>query len=209
LYRDIAVRYNIRDVSSLRRLYVYLASNPAQKISPSKLTSVIGVKSPTTVLEYFSYLEAAYLIYLLPCFAWSVKAQSLAPKKLYIADPGFIKTSSISFSDNLAARLENFVYTVLRNSNRDIYYYASKDGSECDFIVNPHEQVQCIQVCWDLTLDNQDREIRGLLNAMDFFNQQTGVILTYDTEDIIMTDGKNIDVLPVWKWAQNPFSHHG
>ncbi|MDR0301847.1 MAG: ATP-binding protein, partial [Treponema sp.] len=93
LYRDIAVRYGIRDAASLRRLFVYLASNPAQKISPSKLIQTVGVKSPTTVLEYISYLEAAYLINLLPCFAWSVKAQSLAPKKVYVVDSGIVKTA--------------------------------------------------------------------------------------------------------------------
>jgi len=51
LYRDIAVRYGIRDATSLRRLFVYLVSNMGQLFSPRKLTDVAGVKSPTTVLE--------------------------------------------------------------------------------------------------------------------------------------------------------------
>ena len=201
LYRDIAVRYGIRDVSSLRRLYVYLVSNPAQKVSPSKLSNTAGVKSATTVLEYFSYLEAAYLIHLLPSFAWSVKAQSLAQKKVYIADPGIISTGSLSFSDNNGARLENFVYNNLRLSTADIFYYSGKSGAECDFIVRPHEQPKCIQVCWELSHDNQDREISGLLEAMDFFNQKKGIILTFNMEDIIKTAGKTINVIPAWKGA--------
>jgi predicted AAA+ superfamily ATPase len=211
LHRDIAVRYGIRDAASLRRLYVYLVSNPAQKISPSKLCHTAGVKSPTTVLEYFSYFEAAYLIQLLPCFAWSAKAQSLAPKKVYIADPGLIKTSSISFTDNHGAGLENFVYNNLRynletNASRlegstGIYYFTGKGGGECDFIYRPHDKKQCIQVCWELNHENQDREIKGLLEAMDFFDQEKGIILTLNTDDIIHTAGKIIDVIPVWKWA--------
>jgi predicted AAA+ superfamily ATPase len=76
LYRDIAVRYGLRDASSLRRLFVYMLSNPAQLVSPSRLTAVAGVKSPTTVLEYFSYFEAAYLLYRMPCFAWTAKASN-------------------------------------------------------------------------------------------------------------------------------------
>ena len=201
LYRDITVRYSLRDISSLRRLYVYLVSNPSQKVSPSKLSFAAGVKSPTTVLEYFSYFEGAYLINLLPSFAWSVKAQSLAPKKIYIADPGIIKSSSISFSGNHGARLENFVYNILRNNTTDLFYFAGKNGGECDFIVSPHEERQCIQVCWELTAESQDREIKGLLDAMDFFNQQYGIILTFNTEDIIISAGKKIDVIPVWKWT--------
>jgi predicted AAA+ superfamily ATPase len=208
LYRDIAVRYGIRDASSLRQLFVYLLSNPAQLFSPSRLTGVAGVKSPTTVLEHISFFEAAYLIHLLPCFAWSVKAQSLAHKKIYIADTGMIKTGAILFSDNYGALLENCVYNSLRIKagvpgslgDRDIYYFAGKNGGECDFIVKAHGSPSCIQVCWELTRDNQDREINGLLEAMDFFNLDYGIILTFNSEDIIQTAGKRIDVIPAWKY---------
>ncbi|GHV94664.1 ATP-binding protein [Spirochaetia bacterium] len=206
LYRDIAVRYGIRDAASLRRLFIYLVSNPAQLVSPSKLIHTAGVKSPTTVLEYISCFEAAYLLHLLPCFAWSVKAQSLAPKKIYIADFGIIKTSSFSFTGNFGALLENCVYNILRaqagrrGAVADLYYFAGKRGGECDFIVDPHEQPRCIQVCWEMNEDNQDREIDGLLEAMEFFNQNEGIILTHDAEDTILTAGKKIEVIPVWKW---------
>ena len=201
LYRDITVRYGLRDAASLRRLFVYLVSNPAQKVSPSRLRQTAGVKSPTTVLEYISYFEAAYLINLLPCFAWSVKAQSLTPKKVYVADSGIVKTGSVSFSPNSGALLENFVYNCLRAETTDIFYFSGKGGGECDFILRPHERPRCIQVCRELTAEDQDREINGLCEAMDFFDQKEGVILTYDTEDIILTAGKKISVIPAWKWA--------
>jgi predicted AAA+ superfamily ATPase len=208
LYRDIAVRYGIRDAASLQRLFVYLVSNPAQLFSPSKLTNVVGVKSPTTVLEYISFFESAYLIHILPRFAWSVKAQNLAPKKLYIADTGLIKTGAVSFSGNSGMLLENCVYNILRAkagcsglpADLGIYYFTSKNGSECDFIFSPKNNPSCIQVCWELTIDNQDREINGLLEAMDFFNLDYGLIITFNTEDIIQTAGKKIDVIPVWKY---------
>ncbi|MDR2942307.1 MAG: ATP-binding protein [Treponema sp.] len=208
LYRDIAVRYGIRDAASLQRLFVYLVSNPARLFSPSKLTNIAGVKSPTTVLEYISFFESAYLIHLLPRFAWSVKAQNLAPKKLYIADTGFIKTGAVSFSGNYGILLENCVYNFLRAktgssglpANMEIYYFTGKNGGECDFIFSPNNNFSCIQVCWELTIDNQDREINGLLEAMDFFNLDYGIIITFNTEDIIQTAGKRIDVIPVWKY---------
>ena len=203
IYRDIAVRYGLRDAASLRRLFVYLISNPAQKVSPSRLRQIAGVKSPTTVLEYISYFEAAYLINLLPCFAWSVKARSLAPKKVYIVDSGIIRTGSVSFSGNKGALLENLVYNCLRTNTPDIFYYSGNNEAECDFIVRPHEKPQCVQVCWELTQDNQDREINGLLEAIDFFDQKEGTILTFDNEDIIMTADKKISVVPVWKRASN------
>ena len=83
----------------------------------------------------------------------------------------------------------------------DIFYFSGKGGGECDFILYPHGKAKCIQVCWKLTVDNQDREINGLLAAMDFFNSNDGEILTYNSEDVILTKGKKISVLPAWKWA--------
>ncbi|GHV90887.1 hypothetical protein AGMMS50268_13900 [Spirochaetia bacterium] len=200
LYRDIAVRYGLRDVASLHRLFVYLVSNAAQLVSPSKLLSVAGVKSATTVLEYFSYFEAAYLIHLVPCFAWSVKAQSLAPKKLYVADPGIIKTGTASFTGNQGGLLENFVFTGLRPYTRDLFYFANEEG-ECDFIVNPHgKRPCCVQVTLELTADNEGREVQGLLAALKFFDLDGGIILTRNTEDLILEQGKRIKVVPAWKY---------
>jgi predicted AAA+ superfamily ATPase len=200
LYRDIAVRYGIRDASSLRQLFVYLVSNVSQLVSPSRLTAAAGVKSATTVLEYFSYFGAAYLVYLIPCFSWSARAAGTAPKKLYIVDPGITRTSSVSFTGNDGAMLENFVFNSLRRYTDDIYYFTGK--RECDFIVNPHgKKPLCIQVCRELTPDNQDREIEGILGALEFFHQEEGIILTRNTEDLILAGGKKIPVIPVWRYG--------
>jgi hypothetical protein len=35
---------------------------------------------------------------------------------------------------------------------------------------------------------------------MDFFNLDYGIILTFNSEDIIQTAGKKIDVIPAWKY---------
>jgi hypothetical protein len=52
-----------------------------------------------------------------------------------------------------------------------------------------------IQVYRELTNDNQTREINGLIEAIDFFHLDTGTILTFDTEDVIQTAGKKINVI--------------
>jgi predicted AAA+ superfamily ATPase len=201
LYRDIAARYGIRDVSSLRRLYGYLVSNPAQAVSPSRLTQAAGVKSPTTVLEYIGCFQAAYLLELVPCFARSAKAQSLAPKKVYLGDLGIINTGSAGGAGRVAL-LENCVYNQLRAGGAGgLCYFAGAAGGECDFIVAGPGGVECVQVCAEPEEENQDREIKGLLEAMEFFNRETGIMLTFNTEDIIVTRGKRIEVIPVWKWA--------
>jgi predicted AAA+ superfamily ATPase len=200
LYRDVAVRYGIRDVASLKRLFTLLLSNAAHLISPSKLIQSVGVKSPSTILEYFSYFEASYLIQLVPRFAWSAKSQAVSPKKLYIVDSGLIRTGSVSFTSEKGSLLENFVYLELRRRTDDIYYFSEKEY-ECDFVVHPHGGGPvCVQVCWNLDKDNEERELRGLESALDFFGNATGYILTSSASDTIIMHGKTIQVIPAYSF---------
>ena len=206
LYRDIAVRYNVSDERSLQRLYVFLASHAGSLISPSKLKDVAGVKSHTTILEYFSYFENSYLLSMVQKFAWSQKAQSLAPKKVYFTDIGFIRTAGFAFSENAGHILENFVFNELRRKygsfdDKQIYYYA-EGNCECDFVVNPFTVPMCIQVCLKLDSDNTERELKGLLAAMDFFKLKKGIILTENSHDVFVKEDKRIEIMPAWEYFE-------
>jgi predicted AAA+ superfamily ATPase len=54
------------------------------------------------------------------------------------------------------------------------------------------------------TEDYRLREIKGLLAAMDFFNQERGIIITFNSEDSINMSGKEITVIPAWKYQFSP-----
>ena len=196
IHRDIAVRYGIRDVSSLKRLCSYLFSNVGNLVSPSKLKSTIGVKSASTILEYFSHLESCYLVHLMPRFSYSYKAQMLAPKKVYVIDSALINVGSVSFSENDGHLLENLMFWEFRRKSFTLNYF-SENGYECDFVLSRQGKVeQLIQVCFDLNSDNQDREVNGLFEAMKSFGMDSGTIVTMHQHDKILKEGKTIVVLP-------------
>jgi len=50
-------------------------------------------------------------------------------------------------------------------------------------------------------IDTRKREIKGLLNACKNFNLDTGVIITYDSEDEYMQDDIVINEIPFYKWV--------
>lgn len=52
IYRDIAVRHNIKDVRALQNLLIYLITNISNPVSANKLTNTIQVKTAKTILEY-------------------------------------------------------------------------------------------------------------------------------------------------------------
>jgi predicted AAA+ superfamily ATPase len=167
-------------------------------VSPSKLAPVIGLKSPSTILEYFSHFESSYLIQLVSRFSWSVKAQSLSPKKLYVIDPGLVRSGSLSFSPDRGSLLECFVFMEFRRHTKDIFYF-SEGAGECDFVVHPHgASPLCVQVCLSVSADNESREVSGLVSALDFFHQVEGFILTLDSADTILVNGKTIHVVPAY-----------
>ncbi|MDD3779031.1 MAG: ATP-binding protein, partial [Proteiniphilum sp.] len=188
LNRDIIVRYGLKDAGSIKKLCSYLLSNNGTLMVPSKLTSAIGVKSSTTVLSYFSYFENSYLIATIPKFNWSQKAQLLSPKKMYVIDPGLVQIGSTSFSRNMGHLLESVVFWHLRRKTKEIYYF-NDNNSECDFVVRLKDKTtQLIQVCWELTPENLEREINGLTDAMRFFNTKNALVVTAGSTDTIRTD---------------------
>jgi len=76
LYRDIVVRYSLRDAAPIKALATFLLGHVGSRISPSRLKDMIHVSSSATVLEYFNYLEETYLIQRISQFASSPKASA-------------------------------------------------------------------------------------------------------------------------------------
>jgi len=202
IHRDIATRHGIRDVAGLKNLCIYMISNIAKPFSPSKLTSIINVKSASTVLEYLSFFEASYLMNLISRFSWSVKGQMLSEKKVYVVDNGLVNVASISASKDMGRKFENSIYWSIRRKTKSIWYFS--DGNyECDFVYKMDDEFFAVQVCSDLHGDNQEREISGILSACRFFNLNHGVILTIDQTDRIMTEGCRIDVIPACRFINS------
>lgn len=48
--------------------------------------------------------------------------------------------------------------------------------------------------------ENQDREIKGLLEAMNELGINNRLILTYDQEDELVFENKKVIIKPVCKW---------
>lgn len=199
LYRDIIVRFGIRDERSMKRLLLFLAGNVGNLITAGKLKQSLEVKSTATVQEYLSHLEQAYVIQMLPKFSYSYKVQLANPRKIYFIDNGLQRVISPSFSQDLGRKLENAIFWELRRRFSEIYYY-NENNKECDFVVcQKSTPIQLIQVCWQLNAENLMRERDGLLDAMNFFGFEQGLIVTLDQEDKIIADGKTIDIMPFWK----------
>lgn len=200
IHRDISTRYGVKDIVPLKRLCSYMLSNSGTLTSPTKLTQVIGVKAPSTILNYFNYFETSYFVAMMSKFDWSLKAQMLAPKKMYVIDPGFIQIGSINFSKNKGHILETIIYWELRRQYKELYYF-NQNNCECDFLVRDKNKVfRAFQVCWKINSDNEEREVKGLAEAMRHFNLDKGVIITNNQKNTIRHEDFFIDVVPAYEF---------
>jgi hypothetical protein len=193
--RDIAIRYNIRDVRTLQRLALYLLSNIGNRVTGNKLKSTFGISSATTILEYFSHFEESYLLAFVPMFDYSLKKQNINPKKVYAIDNGLVEIITPRFKNDAGHKLENLVFLALRRRFKEIYYFAGK--GECDFLVmDKGTIVLAVQVCAELNIDNLKRETSGLFEAMKTFHLQEGVIVTPSQTDNFTNEGLMAKVMP-------------
>ena len=204
IQKDIVKRYEIREKNVLDKMGVYLLTNSGKIISVLGMKNIYGISHElsSTYLEYF---KDAFLVFELPQFSYSVKTQQKALKKIYAVDTGLANTISFRFSEDKGRILETAVFLALKRQNKEMYYYRTKNNKEVDFLMKQKGlKNKLIQVCWDLTDEKtKKREIDNLNKAMEELRLDEGLILTYNTEDKVLIDEREITILPVYKWILN------
>ncbi len=202
LYRDIIARYAIKKQKILKELVNLLATNLSSQFTYNALKKSLGLSNAITVKEYISYLQNSYLFFELLRFDFSVKRQLNTARKIYVVDSAFHRITGLNFSANKGRMLENIVFIELKRAKKEVYYFTGKN--ECDFIVKKGTKIaEAIQVCYSVDEKNKEREVNGLLEAMDKFKLNEGILLTYEQADELSVKGKKITMMPVWKWLIN------
>lgn len=199
LYRDIATRYKLDNVKSLKELAFYLVSNISSPLSFNKLKDLLKLGSVNTVINYIDYLENSWLFFVVNKYAYSVKEQQIAAKKLYGIDTGLTQSVGFSFSENKGRLIENAVYLQLKRKARDIYYYKTSRDHEVDFFL-PKDNV-LIQVAQHLDDEStKEREIRALMAASLEQKKAKPLIVTESEKMTLQQGGLTIKVSPLYEW---------
>lgn len=198
LYKDIMTRYNV-NATKLKELAIYLCSQGAKEFSYRNIANTLKLHV-NTVTEYMSYFQEAFLFNELYRFDYSLKQQLINNRKIYALDVGLAAANAFLFSHDNGRRLENLVQNELKRRRLEIYFHRNK--KECDFIIKQELKItQAIQVTYSLVdHDTREREIAGLLEALEQYHLQEGYIFTMYEEETITLGQYQIHVLPTWKW---------
>lgn len=201
LYKDVIVRYEIKEVKAIRELTLDLLSNMGTPLSYTKMKNNLQLGSVNTVKNYIHYLENAYLIFTLDRFSFSVSQQTLLQKKVYAIDTGLVKHIAFHFSKKQGRYLENIVYLELRRRYKEVFYYKTEDNLEVDFLVREGTKiVLLIQVTESLNDPKvREREYKALNQAMEELHAEKGLILTQEKEAPDLAFPK-IEVSAIYQW---------
>jgi len=199
LLRDITARYGIRDDFKLRRLSAQLFASVANQASSYRLSKDLEV-SPDTILQYFNYIEDAYLGFFVPKFSQSVRKQNYNPKKFYSIDNGLQSAVSFRVLDDLGKLFENTVYLALRRAFDQIYYW--QEDKEIDFVVKEKEQISyLVNASVSIKLEStRNREVESLMSGMHALQKPESILVIMEGEnEVIHTEAGTIKVIEYTK----------
>ena len=203
IWKDVAKRHNVRNVTDLNNLAVYLVSNFCNPVSANELTSELGFSSVNTTKKYMDYLHEPYLFYYLPRYNNKLKLMKKAPRKVYVVDNGFVASKAFSLSDNLGRLLENQVFIELIRRGYDVektmFYYRSRNDKEVDFVLREGPRIlRLVQVCYDMSSPKTEkREVDSIIECAGELMCSNLVVVTYNDKRTIEKDGYKVDVVPI------------
>ena len=206
VWKDVAKRHNVRNITDLNDLAIYLISNFCNLVSANELAGELGFSSVNTTKKYMDYLHEPYLFYYLPRYNNKLKLMKKAPRKVYVVDNGFVGAKAFSLSDNLGRLLENQVFIELLrrgyDTDKTMFYYRSRNNKEVDFVLREGTHIErLVQVCFDLSSPKtMKREVESLAECAGELNCNNLAIVTNTDDSIIEKDGYKIDVIPISKF---------
>jgi len=197
IMKDCISRYQIGDVATFKKLLLYCVSNAGSVCSYKSLGTATGTNE-NTAKKYINILNDSHIIQDLSNFAFSLKENVRNSHKIYVADNGITNAVSYRFWDNKAKLFENFVFNELQKQKYEEITFANSNG-ECDFVIKNRFEYQAIQVCYEITPENQTREVGGFaaIEKETILTKKT--IITYNQSSII----NDVEIIPLWKWIFN------
>ncbi len=207
IWKDIAKRHNIRNITDLNNIALYLLSNFCNPLSANDIAKELSMTSVTTTRKFMDYLHEPYLFYYLPRFNNKLKLMKKAASKVYVIDNGFVAAKAFNLSENLGRLLENEVFVELLRLGYQVetslFYYRSRNDREVDFVTRQGTHInQLIQVCYDMTSPKTEkREVSSLIECAGELKCNNLLIITNNEEREIHTDGYNIKVIPFIKYG--------
>lgn len=199
LFKDIALRHEVRGLVALRNLAVHLLGQTASLVSLKRIAGVFEV-SLDLARAYCAHLEEAFLVSWTPFFSLKTPERLRRPRKVHAVDTGLRNAVSLSGSPDRGRLAETAVHNALAQGRNDGVFYWQGDG-EVDLLVRQGNEIErLVQVAWGGEDDAEvrRRELGALEEAQAAFPGARSVWVVGETAGF--EGGEETSVVPLWRF---------
>ncbi|MBM3610239.1 MAG: ATP-binding protein [Alphaproteobacteria bacterium] len=177
--KDIRDMSDIGDLRDFRRFVRLLASRVGQVLNMSDLSRDMGLSVPT-IKRWLSFLEAAYIIFLLPPYYKNFGKRLIKAPKLYFWDVGIVSSLvGIQTQDHyengpMAGFLfENYVISELMKDRAfkgiasEFFYFRTHHGVEIDLVEEQGNHTVAYEIKFSKTYTSRMTQNLSQLEGMD------------------------------------------
>lgn len=197
LYRDIALRHDVRDLMLLRSIAVHLLTQTAKRLSFNRIANTFQVSNDLGV-SYCRHIQESYMVDFLPYYSMKVSVRQRHPQKVYTMDLGLRRAVGLPHSADEGRLVETLVYHHLRSLyGENIFYWGVK--KEIDFLIR---EGNTITQLWQVVaggLDDKtvrDRKLSAFEEAKEEFpSAESFLVVKTLPKEPINFSGK---VIPLW-----------
>ena len=206
IWKDVAKRHNVRNITDLNNLAMYMISNFCNPLSANELSEELGFQSVNTTKKFMDYLHEPYLFYYMSRYNNKLKLMKKAPRKVYVVDNGFVTAKAFAVSENLGRLLENQVFVELvrrgYNTDKSMFFYRSRNDKEVDFVLRKGAHIErLVQVCYDMSSPKTEkREVDSIVECAEELRCSNLTIVTHEEERTLEKNGYTISVVPISKF---------
>lgn len=187
VYRDMPRLFKIRDITLLGTLLNIFTEEPGQLVEITALAKELKI-SRQTLATYLDYLEKSFLLRKLYNFSKNQRKIERKLKKFY---PTLISVDLLFREDDFS-KSKVFEW-MLVNQLKGEFFWRDTYKNEVDLVMLKKE-IEPIEIKYGKI------DVQGMLAFMRKFKVNKGSIISYDTEEKRKIGGKQILIIPAFKF---------
>ncbi len=197
LFKDIVSVFRVKDPLLLDTLVRDIATFSTNRFSYKGLSERLGVDRETLKL-YLYYLQSSMMVFIADVYTPSKKAVEKREKKLYFWEEGLRRALTLDKDEGKTA--ENVVawHLIKKGYGSKPFFkpFYWKNKYEVDFVYNDAQILIPVEVKYKEQI--KASEIKGLIEFLDLYRLNMGIVVTKDIFKREEIGGYQILFIPIW-----------
>lgn len=190
VYEDLPKIFPIEYEDLLKRILYIVAANPGMITDYEALANDLGINR-MTLAKYISYLERGFLLQKCYNFSKNLLTSEKKTKRLYLTSPSLVV--DLWEAPDFGRVVENLV---ISSSQARFFWRNGRDEVDC--VLVKKGKILPIECKYKNSI--RDRDLKGLLKFLNKFEIPRAYVISEDLETERVIDGKEIIIIPLWKW---------